>query len=108
NAVKVGTPGFRPDTEIPDIPGYSEDGKTAAKGSFTGMHRSDVLAPIDYWMAGLFARLILLDPELRRIGWGVAGDAQKGWFVVIDVLRGRGSGRTIIYPVEDQLGVPTA
>src|SRR5262245_24588073 len=100
--------GLRIDDEDPALPGFSEDGRRAAKASFSAFDRKDPAAPIYRWMAALFIRLNLLDPELRRVGWGAAQDAGKGWVVVLDLFRGKGSTQVVVYPADGQKDVPVS
>jgi uncharacterized protein YkwD len=105
NIDRLGKPGFRTDDEPDTLPGYTEEGKKAAQSAFTAFHRQDAAAVVDEWMAMLFFRMALLDPELKRVGWAQA-KTDRGWFGVLDPFRGRGSNRVVIYPVEDQKDVP--
>jgi uncharacterized protein YkwD len=93
-------------TEDPKRPGYSDEGLQAARNSITGLDARDPLAPFGRWMAMLFARLDLLSPNLQRIGFGHAHDEEQGWVSVLDIYRGTGSDRVMIYPVPGQKGVP--
>jgi uncharacterized protein YkwD len=108
NASHFGEPGFRATDELPELPGFSEDGRRAARNSLSTTTRDDPPAAIDRWFATLFMRQIVLDPQLQRVGWGAAPLPQQGWVVVLDVQHGLGTNRTIRYPVEDQQGVPTS
>jgi uncharacterized protein YkwD len=94
--------------EVPAMPGFSEEGKAAARAAFSGYDRRDPDGLIDQWMATVFIRPLLLDPEMQRVGWGQAGDKRKGWFGVIDVSRGKGSTAVVIYPADGQKDVPLA
>jgi uncharacterized protein YkwD len=107
NVARLGKPGFRTDDELDTLPGYSEEGKKAAQASFTSFHKEDAVALVDEWMATLFFRLLLLDPNLKRIGWGQA-KTDRGSFGVLDAFRGRGSNRIVSYPIENQKDVPLA
>ena len=92
--------------ELPAMPGFSEDGKAAGRAGFSGWDRRDAADLIDGWIATVFIRPLLLDPELRRVGWGQAGDKRNGWFGVLDVSRGKGSTAVVIYPADGQKDVP--
>jgi uncharacterized protein YkwD len=107
NVARLGKPGFRTDDESDTLPGYSEEGKKIAQAAFTAFHPQDTAAVVDEWMAMLFFRLLLLDPNLKRVGWASA-KTDRGWFGVLDAFRGRGSNRVVFYPVEDQKDVPLA
>jgi uncharacterized protein YkwD len=94
--------------ELPAMPGFSEEGKAAARAAFSGFDRRDPADLVDQWLATVFIRPLLLDPDLKRIGWGQAGDKRKGWFGVIDVSRGKGGTAVVIYPADGQKDVPLA
>jgi uncharacterized protein YkwD len=93
--------------ELPAMPGYSEEGKSAAQAAFSGYDRRDAVNLVDQWLATVFIRPLLLDPDLKHVGWGQAGDNRKGWFGVLDVSRGKGSTSVVIYPADGQKDVPT-
>jgi uncharacterized protein YkwD len=94
--------------EVPAMPGFSEEGKAAARAAFSGYDQRDPAGVIDGWLATVFIRPLLLDPDLKRVGWGQAGDKRKGWFGVLDVSRGKGSTAAVIYPADGQKDVPLA
>jgi uncharacterized protein YkwD len=108
NAAELGKPGFRIDDEDPKRPGFSEEGQKAAKAALCGTSSTQARDVIDQWMASVFFRIMLLDPELNRIGWGQAEEKNVGSVGVLDVLRGRGSGQVVIYPADGQKDVPLA
>jgi uncharacterized protein YkwD len=107
NIDRLGKPAFRTDDESDTLPGYSEEGKKTAQSAFTSFHKQEASAVVDEWMATLFFRLLLLDPRLKRVGWASA-KTDRGSFGVLDAFRGWGSSRVVIYPVDDQKGVPVA
>jgi uncharacterized protein YkwD len=100
--------GLSTSDESSDLPGYSADGKSAAKVAFSGYERRDAADLVDDWLATVFVRPMLLDADLRRIGWGAARDPKGGWFAVLDVSRGKGSRDVIIYPPDGRKDVPLA
>jgi uncharacterized protein YkwD len=108
NFTQITKQGLRTDDESPTLPGFTEEGKAAGEAAFSGQDRQDATNLIDLWMASLYIRPMLLDPDLHRIGWGRAQDAGKAWFAVLDVQRGRGTGEVVAYPVDGQKGVPLA
>jgi uncharacterized protein YkwD len=108
NASHFSDPSFRITDELPELPGFSEDGRRAARNSLSSIAREDPVSVVDGDMATLFIRQALLDPEVHRFGWGVAPLPPKRWLVTLDVQRGLGTNRTITYPIEDQKGVPTS
>jgi uncharacterized protein YkwD len=94
--------------ESSDLPGFSAEGKSTAKVAFSGYERRTAADLVDDWLATVFIRPMLLDPDLRRIGWGSARDARGGWFAVLDVSRGKGSQEILLYPADGQKDVPLA
>jgi uncharacterized protein YkwD len=95
-------------TEDPALPGYTDEGKAAAAHATIAFNPPNPPAALDVWMATLFFRLYLLNPEIRRIGLGLARHPQRGWICVLDVYRGRGSDEIVIYPIDGQTHVPVA
>jgi uncharacterized protein YkwD len=108
NWVRLSKEGLASNDESPSLPAFSEEGKAAARAGFGGYNPKDPLALIDQSMASVFIRPMLLDPELERIGWGKVREEKGGWFVVLDVSRGKGSTEVIDYPVNGQKDVPLA
>jgi uncharacterized protein YkwD len=94
--------------ESPDLPGFSEEGRAAAKVAFSGYQPRAAADLVDDWLATVFIRPMLLDTELRRIGWGSARDARGAWFAVLDVTRGKGSQAVVVYPADGQKDAPLA
>jgi uncharacterized protein YkwD len=89
--------------EEPDRPGFSEEGQRAAKYSMVTI--GDPRTTVDHWMAGLGARLELLQADLRSVGLGLEPLPSGGWAVVLDVRRGVGDA-VILYPVPGQEDIP--
>jgi uncharacterized protein YkwD len=77
-----------PHDEDPKLPGYSAAGRKAARASV--INTSAPLAGVDGWMATLYHRHPLLDPQVKAIGFGFARDAHGGWFSVLDARSGKG------------------
>src|SRR5262249_24171556 len=71
-----------------------------------GFHPATPAEAVDSWTAMLFFRIAMFDPDLKRIGLGHAKHPTRGWVCVLDVLRGRGTNRVVVYPVDDQIDVP--
>jgi uncharacterized protein YkwD len=108
NARHPSTQGLGGHNEDPALPGYSEEGRRAGKASVIAWGDVEPLAAIDGWMATLFHRIPMLDPNLKRIGFGHARRG-SGWVTALDVLRGREpgpAGPVVLYPGPDQKGVP--
>jgi uncharacterized protein YkwD len=92
--------------ENPKLPGYSAAGKEAGRASdvFFGAPTPDF--QVDDLMATLLRRVDLLDPDLGRIGFGTVREPGRGWVCVLDVIRGRGDDRVVIFPADGQKEVP--
>ena len=41
------------------------------------------------WMATLYHRLPILDPELKRVGYGQTQHTSRGWITVLDTGNGK-------------------
>lgn len=103
NPAKIGTTLA---AEDPDLPGFSEEGLQAARVAATVRGFVTPAGLVDNMMSLFFHRLPMLQPDLKQIGFGGANDAGKGWVCVLDVSRGRGGDRTVIFPAHQQQGVP--
>lgn len=95
--------------EDPKLPGYSEEGRQAAKASVVDFqHPFDTLESL---MATFYHRLPLLDRRTKRFGFGTAGDFKAGWISVLRMEAGPGNGAgepPVLYPVDQQADVPLA
>lgn len=94
--------------EDPLLPGFTADGRQAARRSDVFTHAPVPVTQIDNLMATFTRRVSLLDPELQRIGFGCANDVGRGWRCVLDLNSGRGDPRVVLYPAPDQTDVPCA
>jgi uncharacterized protein YkwD len=90
------------------LPGFTPEGKAAARRSDIFSQAPEPVAQVDDLMGTVFRRVYLLDPELHRIGFGCANDVGRGWRCVLDLVGGRGEARVVLYPAPDQDGVPRA
>ena len=103
------TEGLGAHDEDAQLPGFTEDGKKAAKSSNISFGHPPVAA-VDCWMNSLFHRIPILDPNLKKVGFGYArGTGRWRWITVLDVERGREKGRTeqiIAFPGDAQKNVP--
>lgn len=90
-------------TERQELPGYTAEGEKVARTSNICWGK-DIAGAVDLWMAGLYHRIPLLRPNLKRIGLGSEGD-----IVVADVVSGVGEFNlnAIPYPADGQSNVPT-
>ncbi|HEV3259871.1 MAG TPA: CAP domain-containing protein, partial [Gemmataceae bacterium] len=94
--------------EDPRLPGYSDQGRAAARLPSVRFDRS-LLAAIDSMMAS-FDRTAL-EPSLRKVGLGCAPAAtQKFVVTVIDLYSDRGMtarlGPVVLFPADGQVDVP--
>src|SRR5262249_54103291 len=106
NAGHPSTKGLGAHDEDPNLPGYSKEGERAGLASV--IHYVEPVASVDGWMATFFHRIPLLDPALRRVGFGFAKGGRTGWVTVLDVDRGRGFDQPVIFPGANQKNVPLA
>ncbi len=97
-----------PHDEGKTLAGYSDEGRKAARSSIIAWVEP-VLA-IDNHMEGHFHRVPILNPDLQRIGAGIARGGKYGWAVVIDVTGGVGRAAdrplAVIWPGDGQQNVP--
>jgi hypothetical protein len=94
--------------EDPDLDGYSVEGKRTAQQSNVFLKVPEPTFAIDDVMGTFLRRSALLNPQLQRVGFGCANDVGRGWHGVLDLAGGRGGDRTVIYPVDQQEGIPCA
>jgi hypothetical protein len=64
--------GLNPHTQRSHLPGASAAGAACAKAADLFIGVSDLGVAIDVWMAGMYHRRPMLDPQLERIGVGYA------------------------------------
>jgi uncharacterized protein YkwD len=73
--------------EDPKLAGYTKEGQRSAQGSVI----TDVSFPhntVDGWLATLYHRIPILDPNLKRIGVGYVRKSNHNWVTVMDVANG--------------------
>ncbi len=70
------------------LPGATPHGARAGKAAIIAL-LPDPLESVDGWLATLYHRIPLLDPNLRRIGYGQEQHPLRGWVAVLDVGNGR-------------------
>lgn len=95
--------------EDPKLPGFSEAGRAAGKASDIAIGDYEPIDGLDGWMATLYHRVPILEPNLNAIGFGCARGRRQGWVTVLNVGTGRTKGprpHAVYYPVPDQVGVP--
>jgi uncharacterized protein YkwD len=74
--------------ENTSLPGATPEGKAAGKGSVIAT-LADPVDSIDGWIATLYHRIPLLDPKLKRVGYGQSTLSNGNWVTVFN----SGSGR---------------
>lgn len=104
------TAGLGAHDEDLSLPGASEEGRTAGKASDIAIGDQTPLHGIDAWMATLYHRVPILEPNLKAVGYGCARARRQGWVAVLNVHGGRERGKLrpapVLYPAPDQTGVP--
>jgi hypothetical protein len=94
--------------EDPALPGFTPHGLSASKRADVYSNAPVPVSQVDDLLATFLRRVYLLDPNLRRIGFGCAHDVGRGWRCVLDLIGGRGDTRVVMYPGPGQEGVPCA
>jgi len=92
--------------EDPQLPWFTAEGLRASKQSLVFTNAPTPVMQIDDLMATFTARMLLLDPNLQRVGFGCAHDVGRGWRCVLDPNGGRGDARILLYPAPKQEDVP--
>jgi len=64
--------GAKGHTEDESLPGYSEEGKRTGLASVIAFQTIDPTASVELWMTTFYHRVPILDPNLKRIGFGSA------------------------------------
>lgn len=105
NNVNLASLGLAAHEEVPGTPGYSLEGYSAGRNSviYEGVGPGEA---VDNWFRTFYHRLGMLDPNLSRVGFGMAGS-----FVVLDIASGRITGAlatpaAVVYPCPGQINVP--
>ncbi|MSU78778.1 MAG: DUF4339 domain-containing protein [Gemmataceae bacterium] len=91
------------------LPGASKEGQIAGKASDIAIGDYEPTDGVDAWMATLYHRVPILEPNLRTIGFGCARGRRQGWVTVLNVVTGRDRAvrpNAVYYPAPDQTGVP--
>jgi len=90
-------------TERQELPGFTAEGNKAAGASDIFWGR-DIGGAVERWMAGLYHRIPILRPNLKRIGLGYQEEV-----VVLDVISGIVGFDldSVAYPSDGQANVPT-
>ena len=74
--------------EDASLPGATPLGAKAGKAAVIAVI-TDPVDSIDGWMATLYHRIPLLDPHLKRLGYGQALHPTRGWVTVLDASSGK-------------------
>lgn len=82
------TQGLGMHDEDPKLPGYSRLGKQAGENAVIAAGMPPT-SSVEDWMATFYHRIPLLDPEMKKIGFGQARGGPSGWI-------------TVLHPVEDR------
>ncbi len=91
------------------LPGASEEGRDAGLKSDITIGDFDPLDAVDSWMATLYHRVPILEPNLERVGFACVRGRRQGWVTVLNVGAGRAKGPRpfpVYYPADNQLDVP--
>jgi hypothetical protein len=110
NSNHPSTQGLGVHNEDPKLPGFSKEGAKAGEASVS-FPTGDALEAIDKWMASLFHRVPLLDPQLVKVGLGFAKGGKYGGYVLVDTISARErmpNHPPIYYPADGQKDVPLA
>ena len=100
--------GLNPHTQRSTLPGASAAGAACAKAADLFLGVSDLGVAIDVWMAGMYHRRPMLDPQLERIGVGYASlpDGMLTAALRFENATRRRSDRPVAYPADKQTDVP--
>lgn len=103
-------PGLKPEEELPDLPGYTEEGARVGRQSalrFGGGNRPG--DAIDWLFDSILNRHSALNPTMKKVGMGVALHSPRGWIWVIHLppIRRDGDGPlATLYPGKNQTDMP--
>jgi uncharacterized protein YkwD len=110
NLGQTATLGLGAHDEDMQLPGASEEGRKAGKASDIAIGDHNPLHGIDAWMATLYHRVPILEPNLKSIGYGCARARRQGWVTVMNITSGRDRSiprpHAVFYPVPGQMDVP--
>ena len=96
--------------ETPDWPGFSEEGRKAAKNCVSLIRIGSPEQCVDLLMSSLGARTLFLEPKVTRIGLGSSwiGAAAGSWVLTVPPFgEWTEVHPVLLYPIPDQKGVPT-
>src|SRR5262249_10817069 len=97
--------------ESPDLPGYTKEGRAVAVAKPIPRFGGGVGAidAIDWMMASVMNRHVVLNPSMRSMGMGAALQSPRGWLWVMSLPTTRRQGEgpdPILFPVKGQKDVP--
>jgi uncharacterized protein YkwD len=92
--------------EDASLPGATAAGKRAARQADVFSQAPEPVTQVDELIGTLLRRVFLLDPQLRRVGFGCGNDVGRGWQSVLDLSSGRAGATIVRYPAPDQEAVP--
>ena len=100
--------GLNAHTRRPSLPGASAAGAACAKAADLFPRVSDLGVAIDGWMAGMYHRRPMLDPQLERIGVGYARlpDGMLTAALRFENATRRNGNLPVAYPADKQSDVP--
>ena len=109
NARHPATQGLGGHNEDASLPGATPQGAKAGSAADIAFGDFEPIDAVDGWIATLYHRVPLLNPRLKRIGFGCARGERLGWITVVDIATGRDKGplpEPIAYPADGQDDVP--
>jgi Cysteine-rich secretory protein family len=100
--------GLNAHSQRPNLPGASAPGAACAKAADLFPRVSDLRVAIDGWMAGMYHRRPMLDPQLNRIGVGYARlpDGMLTAALRFENATRRNGTWPVAYPADNQTDVP--
>ena len=100
--------GLNPHTQRSNLRGASAAGEVCAKAADLFVGVSDLAVAIDVWMAGMYHRRPMLDPQLERIGVGYARlpDGMMTAALRFENAARKGGSWPVAYPADKQTNVP--
>jgi hypothetical protein len=100
--------GLNAHTQRPDLPGASAAGAACAKAADLFPKVSGLRVAIDGWMAGMYHRRPMLDPQLERIGVGYAPlpDGTLTAAARFENAARKNGNWPVAYPADKQTNVP--
>ena len=87
-------------------PGDNAQTGRISRAGLMAVARGDALAPVDYWMASLRSRAVLLSPHLQKVGYGGSNSRDGKSLFVLDAFPPMGRDWPVVYPADGQKDVP--